>query len=668
MIDRFYIMSKSEINQLSFFEQKKQPNDLFKKFEEIHNYLYANEGFSEQQVLDEIIKILFVKFYDEKVKDTLFYISKTELLSINSKKIQRIFFDRINKLFLNTKKMYQSYFENNDTLKLSIHSLAFSIEKLQGINFKDSETDENSLAFQKFISRYSREGRGQFFTPDPIINICVEMIRPKENERIIDPACGTGGFLFSALRYVKKYKNINLKNYIRNNLYGIEINPRISQIAKIKFLIESNVSPKIICDNALNSFKELKVKNNVNLTNQFDIVLTNPPFGTQGKIINSELLSNYKLGHKWLKTETGYNPSKGILKGQTPEILFIEKCIQLLKPGGKLGIVLPNGNLENSSLEYLRTYIKSNMNILGVILLPQDTFIPYGTGVKTSLLFLQKKGKHINNKIFFSQIRKIGYSGNKAKRAIYKIDKLGKEVIDEDYSQTILDYKQFLKTSVIKSNTSFYIKKENLKGRFDYNYYLPENRKLIEQLKARNSFYLFELADIVKTKTVFFKKNTVVNYIELSDIYTKSFEITNSTPTTINKLPSRASYEIKTGDIITAVAGNSIGTCKHATAYVTEEFNQSICTNGFRVLRNFKVNPFYLLYYFQSKLFLKQVLMYRTGTAIPALSDDDFRKILIYIPSKKEIEKVSLIVKNSFYLRQKAKYEMKNIFLTEMPL
>ena len=668
MIGRLYIMMKDKINQLSFFKEKNQlSKHLFKKFEDIHNHLYANEGLSEQQILEEIIKILFIKFCDEQKTEKSFYILKSEFLSLHSKNTQKTFFNRINQLFTRTKKIYHSYFDTNDSLKLKVHSLAFSVKKLQDIDFKNSETDENGLAFQKFISRYAREGRGQFFTPDPVISFCTEIIQPKRNEKIIDPACGTGGFLFSAFRYVKKKnKDVNLKNYIRNNLYGIEINAHISKAAKIKFLIESNNFPKIICDNALNNLKKLELKYDASLNNRFDIVLTNPPFGTQGKITNYELLSDYKLGYKWYKDRVSNN----VLKGQTPEILFIERCIQLLRPGGRLGIVLPNGHLENSSLGYLRAYIKNNTNILGVVLLPQDTFIPYGTGVKTSLLFLQKtEDKKIKNRnIFFSQITKIGYSGNKTKRPIYKTDTKGKNIIDEDFSKVILDYNEFLKTSKIKSDLSFSVKTEKLNGRFDYNYHLPKNRKLIKQLKQLKSVYLYEVANIIKTKPVFSNRNQIVNYIELSDVYTKSFEIINSTPTIVNKLPSRASYELKAGDIITAVAGNSIGTYKHATAYVTEEFNQSICTNGFRVLRDFKISPFYLLYYLQSNLFLKQVLMYRTGAAIPALSDEDFSKILIYIPPEKEIEQISSVVEKSFYLRQKAKNEMKNINLNETTL
>ena len=172
---------------------------------------------------------------------------------------------------------------------------------------------------------------------------------------------------------------------------------------------------------------------------------------------------------------------------------------------------------------------------------------------------------------------------------------------------------------------------------------------------------LCEVAKIVKTKSKRLKKDEIVEYVELSDIYTKSFEIINSTTLPTNDLPSRASYELKTGDIITAVAGNSIGTRKHATAYVTEEFDRAICTNGFRVLRNFKINHFYLLYYFQSDLFLKQVFMYRTGAAIPALSDDEFSNILIYLPSQNEINKISSNIEKSFRLREMAKNEIEKI-------
>jgi len=640
-----------------------------KRFEDIHNYLYANDGLSEQQALEEIVKILFIKYCDEKNKVSNFYITKNELNQSN----KSAFYRRINCLFESTKQKYKVFFDNNDKLELSRQSLLFVINKLQKVYFTGSAKDANGLAFQKFLCRHAKGGRGQFFTPDPVIDFCVEIIQPKPYETIIDPACGTGGFLFSSLGFIRKnFRNENLKDYVENNIFGIEINRKISQIAKIKFLMEVNADPNILYANALEDMGDLEFSGTQkgSMENYCDIVLTNPPFGTQGKIVQKNLLSAYDLGYKWNKCGESHIKSHQLLNGQVPEILFIERCLKLLKPGGRAGIVLPNGHFENASLEYLRRYIKEKAHITGIVLLPQETFVPYGTGVKASLLFLQKKnGQATHNKqVFFSRIDNLGYVGNKNGTTIYKKDKHGniiikngERLIDEDFTESINDYNNFLQARPIKSEKSFLIPSPQLNGRFDYNYYSPANRRLISDLKSLNAVRLAEVADIVRTKGHPFKQDMTVEYIELSDVYTKSFEIINATTLLPSELPSRASYELKTGDIITAVAGNSIGTRKHATAYVTHEFDKAICTNGFRVLRNFKVNQFYLLYYLQSDLFLKQVFMYRTGAAIPALSDNDFSNILIYLPSEKEIKDIGLNVKKSFELRNEAKSTISNI-------
>jgi len=166
-----------------------------KRFEDIHNYLYANDGLSEQQVLDEIVKILFMKYFDEQKTRPSFYTKESESAD------DATFINRINQLFEETKENYKIYFDQKDSLKLSKQSLYFVVSKLQKVNFTESTQDANGIAFQKFLGRHAKGGRGQFFTPDPIIEFCVEIIHPKPNESIIDPACGTGGFLFSTLNY-----------------------------------------------------------------------------------------------------------------------------------------------------------------------------------------------------------------------------------------------------------------------------------------------------------------------------------------------------------------------------------------------------------------------------------------------------------------------------------
>ena len=649
---------------------------LLRKFEEIHNFIYANDGLSTQQTLEEFIKLLFIKILDERERIKFFKISSEEFELIKNSKKTNNFSSRISELFNKTKLEYADLFDKNEKIRLSDSSLGFIVNKLQDISLTNSSSDAKGLAFQKFLSHQEKDGRGQFFTPEPIIDFCVKIIQPKFNETIIDPACGSGGFLFSALEFIKTQNaNCNICDIIKNNIYGIEINKSIARIAKMKLILETNVETNISNTNSLNDFDELKLDFiNDKVKKGFDIVLTNPPFGTAGKITNKSTLSKFDLGYKWIKNGSEYTKTNKLQNAQTAEILFIERSIDLLKEGGRMGIVLPNGHFENPSLEYLRFYIKQRCKILAIVNLPQETFIPYGTGVKTSLLFLEKDSANsiIEYNVFFSKITKLGYQGNKNGNPIYKKDNYGNKItddlnrpiLDENFSTTVKDYNNFINDINIESDNSYSINYNELIGRFDYDYYSPETRKLLDTIKSNNAKKLSELVEIVKLKSKLLSKpNTIVEYVELSDINTPSFEIINSTELYVYELPSRASYEIKTGDIITAIAGNSIGSRKHATALVTESHNGAICTNGFRVLRNFKIDPYFLLYYFQSDYFLNQIYMLRTGAAIPNVSDSDLGNILISIPNEQTVKTIGDKVRKSFELREKSKSELENIKL-----
>ena len=173
-----------------------------------------------------------------------------------------------------------------------------------------------------------------------------------------------------------------------------------------------------------------------------------------------------------------------------------------------------------------------------------------------------------------------------------------------------------------------------------------------------------DIVTIVKTRSQKLKnRERIVDYVELSDINTHSFEIINSTTCAVHELPSRATYELMEGDIITGIAGNSVGTRKHATALVTSEFDGAICTNGFRVLRAPKINPYYLLYYLHSDLFLKQMMMYRTGAAIPNVSDADLNNILVYLPDESKIDEIGNKIKETFELRKESRKILESIEL-----
>lgn len=654
-----------------FDTQLSKEDNLLKRFEEIHDYIYANDGLSPQQTLEEFVKILFIKIFDENENSNKFRIVAEEWNHLKSGKKNQSLTERISDLFELTKQSYTDIFDSDDRIKLTPIALGFTVNKLQSISLLNSSQDAKGLAFQKFLSHHEKDGRGQFFTPEPVIDFCVEMIQPKPNETIIDPACGSGGFLMSALKYLQKNnKDLNTSEFVSNHLFGLDINQSIARIAKMKLLLESNGKTNVFCTNSLEDIDSIKLS--VYQKDGFDILLTNPPFGA--KITNTSILSRFDLGYKWSNYNKEYHKTKVVYTNQNAEILFIERCIQLLKEGGRMAIVLPNGNFENPSLEYLRYYIKLKAKILGIVNLPQETFIPFGTGVKTSLLFLEKDSSNINKKypIFFGRVTKLGYQGNKNGTPLYQKNKhgqtlkdsLGKPILEEDFSLIVKEYKKFQNGKIVESDNAFSINYNELNGRFDFDFYSPENRKMFSNLDNVKTVRLGDICEIVKVRSKKLKdQNSTVQYVELSDINTHSYEIINSTIYQVHELPSRASYELQKGDIITAIAGNSVGTRKHATAIVTQDFEGSICTNGFRVLRNFKIDIYYLLYFLKSEIFLKQMFMYRTGAAIPNVSDNDLLNIVIHVPEQKIIDDISSKMQHAFELRQESKKQIESIRL-----
>ncbi|MDR1925781.1 MAG: N-6 DNA methylase [Planctomycetaceae bacterium] len=641
---------------------------MLKRFEEIQDFIYSHDGLSPQQTLEEFVKVLFIKIFDEQSGNNRFVFADDEREGVRSADKINVFTNRIASLFNETKKQYEDVFDKDDRIRLSENVLGFIVDKLQNISLLASANDVKGLAFQKFLSHYEKGGRGQFFTPEPVIDFCVKMIDPKEDETIIDPACGSGGFLFAALEHLRNHSAKTAADIIKKQLYGIDISQSITRIARMKLILEANCDTNIFCFNTLESIDSVRQK--LGTHDGFDIVLTNPPFGA--KISETHLLSSFDLGHKWVAHQDCFSRTKILHNSQTAEILFIERSLQLLKDGGRMAIVLPNGNFDNSSLAYLRYYIKDRADVLAVVRLPQETFIPYGTGVKTSILFLQKKSheKH-PPKTFFSAILKLGYQGNKNGTPVFRNDKYGKpikidgqSVLDEDFTDVVRDFQRFKTGKNLEYSFSYSIDYSQLNGRFDYDYYSPQHRKFIDKLTPNNSVRLGDICKIVKEKSKKLKcPDALVEYVELSDVNTNSFEIINSTSFSVHELPSRASYEIQTGDIITAIAGNSVGTRKHATALVAEEYNGCICTNGFRIFRDVQIDPYFFLFFLKSDMFLNQMFMLRTGAAIPNVSDTDLANVRIYLPEKLMIESVSQAMKKSFDLRTQSRLLIEQITL-----
>jgi len=627
-------------------------------FDDCHNYIYANEGLLKEKIFHEIVKLLAMKLHDERVNSDghlQFGITASEHNKVLAN-ASNPFEERIDQLFKAVRKQYRDLFSDT-TLKLKPLTLAYVVGRLQHVDLTNTPGDVKGEAFQSFVYRHQRGDRGEFFTPYPIVRLAVEMIAPKPGEKLIDPACGSGGFLIQAISFLQdNFPQTDTADYIKENIRGVEFNPDIALAATVRTAFEGGTGTEITCANSLSETEHLN--------GTFDIVLTNPPFGSKGRIEDRRILKSYVLARKWHQNSPdSWKPSKVVMPGQSPDILFIEKCLKLLKPDGRMAIVLPDGLLQNVSSNHIRFWIRSQASVLGVVSIPQEAFIPYGTGIKTSLLLLQKlPTSEQRRSCFMARMEKVGY-GVKG-QPVYKRDNTGKPlranselIIDDDVEEIASVYREFVDIRRLEdSEKIFTVPEEMLNFRFDVEHYNPDDLKLIASLKAIGAKPLGEIADIYTQKDDFRSHpDNEIRYIAISDVDARTMQVVSQQVIKAHEAPSRASYRVRKGDIITAVSGASTGTSKHATALITEDEHGAICTNGFAVIRNAReVEPLFLLAYMRAEHYLRQVRRLMTGHAIPAISTEDLSKVLVPIPPKHEQERIAKAIDSIQTMRKES--------------
>lgn len=593
--------------------------------QKIHNYIYANEGLNNFEVLEEVLKVLYCKTYDE--------VHNKHLSSIRSDdELYRCAIDLLDTLI----SKYPSLYEKNDKFNLKKKTIVFVFNELSSITVSNIDTDIKGHLLQRIIDRSFREGRGQFFTPSPVIDFIVKMIAPQYGEVGCDPACGTGGFMFSAAEFMCKH-GAKSEDVIKN-IYFYDISKTITRLITMRLMFEYGMNESnIILQDSLAS-KSYQ---------QFDYILSNPPFGSQGKITDSSILAKYTLG---------CDESGKPLKSQVPDILFIEQILNQLKNGGRCAIVLPDGNFENPSTEYLRKFIFHKCKINAIVSLPDGTFVPYGTGVKSSVLFLTKDDEaHFNPyNVFMGRITKLGYSFSKHSKPLY----LETGAVDEDYSCVLAAYKEER-----YDDFNFIVNSSQLQENrylFSYNKYCLFYQKIVEQIKKTNHSKLSEITTPVLEK-IKINPEKEYRYIEISNVSAENCEITSYSVYCGSDLPSRASYILEENDIIVAISGSSIGSKTCAKAIVTKEYAGCICTNGFIVLRGCSISPYLLLHFFNTSDFRAQVCQSKYGTAIPTISKEDFMEIKLKRFPDKEEDRITKLYQKAFALRQESKEILKNI-------
>lgn len=423
-----------EIPNIPMYGQRLEDVGLFKRnslrptqnlrsvFRAIRNYLAANAvGVTRDEVFaQQIINLLFCKIYDEKFTKPESIVEFRAGIGESHAEVR----DRIKNLFERVKRQYSDVVEVADSIILDARSLAYVVGELQQYELIGSDRDVVADAFEVFIGPSLKGPQGQFFTPRNVVKMVIDMIDPSPGQKIIDPACGSGGFLVEALRHVWRKVEDQGREYnwpereIDNekqsaaikNFRGIDKDSFLSKVAKAYMAILGDGRGGVFCENSLNDPADWsdKAREEVKL-GTFDVVITNPPFGKKLALDDQELLAKYDLGHSWRRNEPESAFEKGsVVDKQPPQILFIERCLDLLRPGGTLGIVLLESTFGMPKYRYVVDYITRRATIKAVVALPEDLFQPY-THAKTCVVIIENRMPASDEQIFMCDVKWCGH-------------------------------------------------------------------------------------------------------------------------------------------------------------------------------------------------------------------------------------------------------------------
>ena len=416
---------------------------------------------------EEVFKLIFTKLYDELMAAR----DKTAYLKFrNSGCTEMELYNKISGLFEEAKNKWRGVFDEDSKILLTPSHLSVCVASLQNVKLFNSNLDVVDDAFEYLMSKSSKGEKGQYFTPRYVIDMCVKMMNPKEDEYIIDTAAGSSGFTVHSIFHVwdairerkglpkgenftaEERSNDEIK-YVEDRVFAIDFDEKAVRVAKTLNLIAGDGKTNVINLNTLDysrwdeitkqdrwqdayfeGFRRLKKIRPAGANDykefNFDVVMANPPFA--GDIKENQIITRYELGKN----------SKGKWQNKVGrDILFIERNLNFLKPGGRMAIILPQGRFNNSSDKYIREFIAERCRILAVVGLHGNTFKPH-TGTKTSVLFVQKWDDKLcprvdDYNIFFATMKKPGKDNSGEK--IYVKDENG-DILLDSHGHLIVDH------------------------------------------------------------------------------------------------------------------------------------------------------------------------------------------------------------------------------------
>ncbi len=431
--------------------EKKSLKDLILEMED---EVLANAGVD---VFEEVFKLIFTKLYDEMESGRN---NNRHLQFRNYGDTESELKAKIQGLFDDAKIKWEGVFNEDEKIALTPSHLSVCVSSLQDVKLFNSNLDVVDDAFEYLMTKSSKGEKGQYFTPRYVIDMCVRMLNPKKEETMIDTASGSCGFPIHTIFYVWKQilkdkgleqshlftsqeKPVECNDYVNSKVFGIDFDEKTVRVARMLNLIAGDGQTNVLHLNTLDyerwddstkneewrdtygqgytNIRKLQTKRGSNYQFNFDILMANPPFA--GDIKESRIISKYELG----------KDSKGKYKNKVGrDILFIERNLNFLKPGGRMAIVLPQGRFNNSSDKDIRKFISEHCRILAVVGLHNNVFRPH-TGTKTSVLFVQKWDEELCPKkedyqIFFATMHEPSKDNSGDK--IYLSDENGVPILD----------------------------------------------------------------------------------------------------------------------------------------------------------------------------------------------------------------------------------------------
>ena len=605
--------------------------DLINALNKAQRSVWQSGKLAPTSAFDEVSKLLFCKLKDEKDTPKKQYYQ----FQIGTNESEEEVYERISKIYVAAKKDDPQVFKEGINLTASI--VYNVVEHLQQLSLNNIDLDTKGVAFELFMKDFFIGKMGQYFTPRPVVEFCTTLLNPQKSQNVLDPSCGSGGFLLYAMDNVRKYAEDNYDeleawkhwhSFAENNLYGIEINDQIARVCKMNMIIHDDGHTNVIGKDALEDFEELQKVNSDFQENYFDLVFSNPPFGATIKQKEVKYLKNYDLA-KDAKGETK--------KTQKTEILFIERCIKFCKPKvGKIAIVLPAGVLTNTSLQNIRDYILENCELLASFSLPESAFSHFGAGIKSSVLYLRRYGKNEKPKkdypIFMGVAKQIG------------IDATGREEKNElvnDSEDSILNQYRLYEenpNSYKRTSNCYSINLKDLNKEGPFN----ATRYVWKPTFTRKTSKITEIADIIDVKEKPTKEeNQYENYalIRMDELPNNPVAIENIIYCLGSEIEGNLKI-VQEGDILLARLGPSMMNRKIVVVpEISEKVKHILASPEFIVIRpHSPLDSYYITGVLRTDLMLKYMYS-KTRGGTPSryrLSEDDFVKLDFPIASEND--------------------------------